>query len=173
MTCCPGCVALADRVAELERRVTALVERESLRAGVVPMIQADLGLGLAPAPAAAKRGRVRARPIVEAAQRIWAYQNSVRRAVMPRALDLRWTPAACDRVVKILEAGHTEEDCRGVLDSIADRCRTDERQREWFDGITNWRPDNFERHLGRVGIKTTQKGALSVLAAEMEDMRDE
>jgi hypothetical protein len=85
-------------------------------------------------------------------------------------LALRWTVSAMERVIGILQAGHTEEDCRGVLESIADRCRVDAKQREWFDGITNWRPDNFERHLGRVGVRSTPKGALGVLADEMETL---
>jgi hypothetical protein len=50
----------------------------------------------------------------------------------------------------VLEDGHTVEDCEHVLRRYAAEARARPRESaQWFDGVTNWRPENFARALGK------------------------
>lgn len=48
-----------------------------------------------------------------------------------------------------LEEGYRVEDCEHVLSIYAHDAKADPGQARWFNGETNWRPDNFRRALGR------------------------
>jgi hypothetical protein len=82
--------------------------------------------------------------------RIWELQNQLRQQSIPGAQPLRATPKALARVAKVLEDGHTVEDCEHVLRRYAAEARARPRESaQWFDGVTNWRPENFARALGK------------------------
>lgn len=89
-------------------------------------------------------------PREEICARLWAAQDQLRREVNQRARPLRLTDAARASVLAVLSE-HSEEDCDHVLRvyaAEARRART-EGKSDWFDGVSNWRPENFRRALGR------------------------
>lgn len=81
------------------------------------------------------------------AQRLWTLQDEKRswkgcRALTPNAERLH-------RVAERLEAGVTVEECEQVLEYLGSQARSNAEQRQWFNGTTNWRPENFDRNAGR------------------------
>lgn len=81
--------------------------------------------------------------------RLWDLQNELRQQAIPGSLPLRATAKALDRVAKILADGHTPADCETVLRRYAVEARSKRESAQWFDGVTNWRPENFARALGK------------------------
>lgn len=83
---------------------------------------------------------------------LWAEQERLRAEVIPgsRALDL--TADRRKRIAGLLKAGHTAESLRSCLAAYADEIR-DGGDSQWFNGESNWRPDNVARTLGRIGSK--------------------
>lgn len=87
-------------------------------------------------------------PIRAEAFRLWAMQEDMRVTAIPKARPLKPTE---DRIARVLErlAENSSEDCEHVLQVYeADAVRKPE-SREWFNGDTNWRKNNFDRALGR------------------------
>jgi hypothetical protein len=89
---------------------------------------------------------------VAAADRVWAVQNSLRREVIKGARDLKPTKPSLDAICKLFTLSHTEDDCLDVLRSVAARVKRDPAQGEYFNGTTTWRPENFQRELGKIGV---------------------
>lgn len=83
---------------------------------------------------------------------LWAEQERLRAEVIPgsRALDL--TADRRKRIAGLLKAGHTAESLRSCLAAYADEIRAG-GDSQWFNGESNWRPDNVARTLGRIGSK--------------------
>ena len=59
-----------------------------------------------------------------------------------------------ERIDKILE-GSTEEECEAVIRAYAEEADRDPTALQYFNGTTNWRPDNFDRTLGKIGAPTS------------------
>jgi hypothetical protein len=92
------------------------------------------------------------------AERLWQMQDQLRRKISPRAIPLKATDERLERVAERLEAGATPEECETVLRHYADRAQSDPSQRQWFNGTTNWRRDNFETALGMAGAPLGANG---------------
>lgn len=85
----------------------------------------------------------------ELATTLWAEQDALRRQAIPGALSLKPTDGALKLVAERLAEGHTAEECRHVLAVYAGDARSRPDQARWFNGETNWRPENFRRALGQ------------------------
>ncbi len=83
---------------------------------------------------------------------LWAEQERLRAEVIPgsRALDL--TADRRKRIAGLLKSGHTAEALRSCLAAYADEIRNG-GDSQWFNGESNWRPDNVARTLGRIGSR--------------------
>lgn len=83
---------------------------------------------------------------------LWAEQERLRAEVIPgsRALDL--TADRRKRIAGLFKSGHTAESLRSCLAAYADEIRNG-GDSQWFNGESNWRPDNVARTLGRIGSK--------------------
>lgn len=83
---------------------------------------------------------------------LWAEQERLRAEVIPgsRALDL--TADRRKRIAGLLKSGHTAEALRSCLTAYADEIRNG-GDSQWFNGESNWRPDNVARTLGRIGSR--------------------
>ncbi len=80
---------------------------------------------------------------------LWDRQRDLRRGVSLKARELAATDDALRLVADRLEEGYSVEDCEHVLEVYADDARRDAKARPWFNGETNWRPENFRRALGK------------------------
>jgi hypothetical protein len=85
------------------------------------------------------------------AERLWQIQTELRQNAIPGSRPLAPNDERLTRIAERLEAGATPADCETVLEHYADRARRDPGQRQWFNGTTNWRRENFETALGMVG----------------------
>lgn len=101
---------------------------------------------------------------------IWAEQERQRSAAIPGSRPLSLTSDRRKRVQGLLDAGHTEADLLAVIGEYAREARSNGG--EWFNGDTNWRPDNVTRTLGRIGSQPSRSGALTGMAAFHELMRE-
>jgi hypothetical protein len=107
------------------------------------------------APKAARRRRGKTEPrqesspdVIAAAGRLWALQDRLRAEAMPGARPLK--PKLEAVVARLAE--YSEGDAEHVLAVYAAEARARGLApgvRCWFDGVTNWRPDNFQRALGQ------------------------
>lgn len=79
---------------------------------------------------------------------LWEEQNQLRLAVIPRARKLEPSDQDLGRVAERLAEGRTVDECRHVLRVYAAEARRNPKAARWFNGETNWRPDNFARALG-------------------------
>jgi hypothetical protein len=90
----------------------------------------------------------------EACLRLWTLQEKLRKASIPGSRSLHSADARLSRVAERLESGATEADCEHVLQVYAHEARRNRESAGWFNGETNWRPDNFDRALGRTLTST-------------------
>jgi len=84
------------------------------------------------------------------ATEVWAYQESLRAAIIPTSRRLKPKAEALARVADCIRA-YGKERAFDVLDHIADRVRRDAGQARWFNGVSHWREENFLRILGQIG----------------------
>lgn len=88
--------------------------------------------------------------VIESAEsRLWALQEKLRAEVIEGSRPLLASKKRLARITVILQSA-SEADAVAVLESIAANVKVDPEQAQWFNGDTNWRPDNFDRALGRV-----------------------
>jgi hypothetical protein len=103
---------------------------------------------------------------------LWAEQENLRRSALPGCKPLRLTSDRRKRIAGLLDSGHEPADLRECLRSYADNARRDPSQGQWFNGDTNWRPDNVARTLGRIGSRqATSNRAQSQFDQQMERVR--
>lgn len=88
-------------------------------------------------------------PKPDVAARLWAEQERLRRLAMPKSRGLELTDDRRKRVQARLDEGYSEADLMACLAEYAREARSNGG--EWFNGDTNWRPDNVARTLGRIG----------------------
>ncbi len=81
---------------------------------------------------------------------LWDLQNRLRQEAIPGTRPLKPTAENLARVADRLAAGHDFQDCEHVLRVYAAEARAKPDARQWFNGESNWRRDNFARALGRV-----------------------
>lgn len=153
-----------------------------------------LALALAPAPAPAleerepaleltpsepkpaKRGKAASTHLTLAAE-LWAEQDRLRQDAIPGVRSLAPTASALALVAARLDEGHSPEDCRHVLQVYAADAKADPgKQAQWFNGETNWRPENFRRALGRTLARASpdpRRGSVRPLAAHEYPVGDQ
>ena len=85
----------------------------------------------------------------ELAAELWEIQDRLRADVMPLATTVLPIPSSLALVIDRLSDGYSRVDCIHVMETFADEAKKDPKQRQWFNGETNWRPQNFRRALGR------------------------
>ena len=83
------------------------------------------------------------------AESLWGKQEAFRKASIPGSRFLKATPDGLTRIAERLESGATPEDCEHVLRVYAAESGKNPGNAKWFNGQTNWRPDNFARALGQ------------------------
>jgi hypothetical protein len=124
--------------------------------GTLPGIDLPKHGSIALVPPVAARGvrRTKAQEDAEtlethrpACERLWAIQDRLRSETIPGARTLRPTEEGLLRIAHLLAGGETEADCEHVLRVYAAEARSGNTR--WFDGLSNWRPDNFARAKGR------------------------
>lgn len=97
-----------------------------------------------------------------AALRIWDAQDQLRRELGGRTL--KPTAERLVRVAARLEAGATEADCEAVLRKYRADASSKPDGAHWFNGETNWRPNNFDRALGMIPEGVRQAAAMDPIA---------
>ena len=60
-----------------------------------------------------------------------------------------------------------EEDCRHVMAVYAAEAKANSGSAQWFDGVSNWRTDNFNRARGRMIQRAQSSGAAVGVAAPL------
>jgi hypothetical protein len=107
-----------------------------------------------------------------AARELWDYQDQLRARAMPGTRSLTPTDESLGRVAARLEEGFTVEDCRAVLEVYAQEALRTPQAAQWFNGETNWRPENFRRALGKAGAPQPKWKPSSDQLEQMADILD-
>ena len=100
---------------------------------------------------------------------LWAEQERLRKDVLPRSIGLELTADRRKRIAALLKSGHTVEALTACLRAYAVEARSGGG--EWFNGDSNWRPDNVARTLGRIGSRPARATGPSA-AAPRRAIRD-
>lgn len=104
---------------------------------------------VAPAvPAAPALTLVAPEPRVDHAAELWAYQDQRRAAVLPGRRPLTFAADRRRRLVALLK-DYTPAELRTVIDRYA--AEAPQNDGRYFDGVSNWRPENVARMLNRSG----------------------
>lgn len=82
---------------------------------------------------------------------LWAEQNRLRAEVIPGSRPLPLTKDRRKRIRSLLDDGYSTADLIACQQACALEARSNGGG--WFNGDTNWRPDNVARALGRIGSK--------------------
>lgn len=85
----------------------------------------------------------------DAIERLWAEQERLRSEAIPGSRGLGLTADRRKRIASLLESGHSEESLMACVREYAREARGNGGR--WFNGETNWRPDNVARTLGQIG----------------------
>ena len=85
---------------------------------------------------------------------LWAEQERLRADVIPGCRGLDLTTDRRKRIAALLGAGHTVESLTACVRAYAAEVKRDAATGQWFNGDSNWRPDNVARTLGRIGAKS-------------------
>lgn len=94
-----------------------------------------------------------------AAQRIWDFLNKARQWATKGVRELKLTKSSIDMVCKLFVDGHTEIEAQEVIRQYAREAKAKPETARWFDGVTPFRPANFQRALGKVGTASESNGA--------------
>jgi hypothetical protein len=84
----------------------------------------------------------------DVAERLWKLQGELR-AQVPGLRILKLDDHKLAQVACRLAEGATEDDAKHVLQVYAADAKKNPDQAQWFNGVTNWRRENFERTLGK------------------------
>lgn len=85
----------------------------------------------------------------ETALKLWGLQNELRRKAMPTARDLAAVDASLLMIAERLEEGYSAEDCEHALRWRALDAARNPDAAKYFNGVSNWRPENFRFALGQ------------------------
>jgi len=91
------------------------------------------------------------------ADRVWQRLNDLRKALMPKARVLKLSAKQRSAITERI-AESSFEDAIDVLEHLAEKCRRNPAQLEWFNGVTPFRPDNYARTLGQLGSVEASQG---------------
>jgi hypothetical protein len=80
------------------------------------------------------------------AEEVLAALSAARRRVNPTARDLEPAYESLRHIADRLEAGKTVADCRHVIAVYEAECKADAKSFRWFNAVTPFRGDNFERN---------------------------
>lgn len=83
---------------------------------------------------------------------LWAEQERLRKEALPRSIGLDLTADRRKRIGALLKSGHTVEALTACLRAYAAEAKAS-GDGQWFDGVSNWRPDNVTRTLGKIGSR--------------------
>ena len=84
------------------------------------------------------------------ASRVLEALSAARQRVMPSARPMRPTYTSLAGIAGRLEAGKTVDECMTVIANAEAESLANERSREFFDSVSPWRPENFERYLAKI-----------------------
>jgi len=84
------------------------------------------------------------------ADRVWQRLNDLRKALMPKARFLKLSAKQRKAITERI-AESSFDDAIDVLEHLAEKCRRNPAQLQWFNGVTPFRPDNYARTLGQLG----------------------
>lgn len=73
--------------------------------------------------------------------------NAARKRVIAGARDIRPTYSSLGGIAARLDAGKTCPECLAVIENCENEVRRRPDSAKWFDAVSPWRPENFERHL--------------------------
>lgn len=92
---------------------------------------------------------------------LWAEQDKLRQEAIPGCRALK---PSKDQLARVAEAirEHGVDDCRHVLAVYAAEARLNQDSAKWFNGSTNWRPENINRARGRVVPKVADNAGKHV-----------
>lgn len=85
--------------------------------------------------------------------------NAARKRVIAGARDIRPTYSSLGGIAARLDAGKTCVECLAVIENCAEEVRRRSDAAQWFDAVSPWRPENFERKLAMNPIAADPKGA--------------
>lgn len=83
------------------------------------------------------------------AENVLAAISQARKQVNPKARELQPSYTSLSLIAARLDEGRSSLDCLHVVDVCLDESRRDKKSYEFFDSITPFRPENFERKLAR------------------------
>lgn len=82
-----------------------------------------------------------------AAEDVLSALNAARKRVRPSSRGITPSYDSLGHIADRLEAGKSAADCLHVVEVCESECRADERAFRWFDAVSPFRPDNFERKV--------------------------
>jgi hypothetical protein len=98
---------------------------------------------------------------VAAALRVLEELNAARKRVRPSCKGLRPTYSSLGGIAARLAAGRTPEECLHVIAVGEAECSRKAESFDWFDAVTPWRAENFEKRAG-MDIATTRQETRTV-----------
>lgn len=87
----------------------------------------------------------------EQAEELWDLQELQRKTAIPGSKGLKATADRLVRICERLDGGASQEDCVAVIEAYAKEARRDPSKAKHLNGVTNWRPRNFDQTLGMIG----------------------
>lgn len=82
-----------------------------------------------------------------AAEQILSSLNAARKRVRPASRGITPSYDSLGHIADRLEAGKSAEDCLHVIAVCESECRANEGAFRWFDAVSPFRPENFERKV--------------------------
>ena len=76
--------------------------------------------------------------------------NELRKSLSSKVRHLNIKPTDRKRINARLSESSLR-DAMDVLEHLAEKCRRNPAQLQWFNGVTPFRPDNYARTLGQLG----------------------
>lgn len=99
-------------------------------------------------------------PEASVALELWSEQDRLRLDAIPGCRALKPDAEQLARVEEAIRQ-HGVDDCRHVLAVYAAEARLNPDAARWFDGVSNWRPENINRARGRA-LPTAKSGTRDI-----------
>ncbi len=101
--------------------------------------------------------------------------NDARKRVIPGVTGIRPTYSSLAGIAGRLEAGKTAPECLAVIENFETAIKKgDKKGADFFDAVSPWRSENFERKLSMSAVKTSTAsvGLFARLAKTAGDRED-
>lgn len=110
---------------------------------------------------------------VAPALEVLAFLNAARRRVIPRCRETAADYAALAGICERLDAGKTVADCMAVIEQCEVEVRNNPASAQYFNAVTPFRADNFERKLGMAGVVADDEdiGPASLAMGDLAEVR--